>query len=435
MIRDRRQIIRRYIYVSAMLLIAWAGIIRACVMPRLPRQIRVIDQGYQMLLVVGISVLVLYIAVIFLENKAYKGVKYSYIHYNLMNKIRRALKDAGYYVERNFRAEKVAVLPKIRIEIDADMLSGKVYVKNHVKYDKRLEDVQLSSALGRFIVSQQYCSDDGNWYTYEFEDACLKRKLTFDDVEELRACAEDAGDYTIKIDQKTTVPLASSLIVGATGSGKTYSVYHMVLSMLCWQHRPSLYFADPKNSSLVLFGNAIDKDKTTGDIDGIVTLLEQFCDQMEQRKIELQEKLNEKLDADYRDFGMSPHVFIIDEYSSFMSVINEEKKQTRDHVNRLVRSIVLQGRQLGFFLFVLMQKSDSSDISTAIRSNLIFTVVLGNATRTTLLTAFEESADIPVRKFDKGEGVYTYQGMTRQPCLISFPKLKFDLLSAARQLM
>ena len=156
---------------------------------------------------------------------------------------------------------------------------------------------------------------------------------------------------------------------------------------------------------------------------------------MEQRKIELQGRLSEKLDADYRDFGFSPHVFVIDEYSSFMSSVNEEKKQIRDHVAKLVRTIVLQGRQLGFMIFVLMQKSDASDIPTSIRSNLIFTVVLGNATRTTLITAFEESADVPIRKFGKGEGVYTYQGLTRQPSLISFPTLDFDILDATKQLL
>ena len=435
MIRDKRQIIRRYIYISALLLIAWAGIIRACVMPRLPRSIRIVDRGYHMLLAVGMGILTFYILIILVENKIYKGVRYCYIHSRLMHKIRQSLKDAGYYVEQNFRGEKVAVLPKIQIEMEANMMSGKVYIENHLKLDKRLEDVKLSSALGRYIVAQQYCSDDGNRYVYEVEDAGLDRRLTFHDVEQLRASAEDVGDCRIRIDKKTTVPLASALIVGATGSGKTYSVYHMVLSMLCWQNRPSLWFADPKNSSLVSLGNVINADNTSGDIDGIVTLLERFCDAMEQRKIALQRRLNEKLDADYRDFGFTPFVFVIDEYSSFMSAISEEKKQTRDHVNRLVRSIVLQGRQLGFFLFVLMQKSDSSDISTAIRSNLIFTAVLGNATRTTLLTAFEESANIPLRKFGRGEGVYTYQGLTRQPCLVSFPTLDFDILDAARQLM
>lgn len=435
MIREKRQIIRGYIRISAMLSVVWAGIIRLCVMPHLTRQVSFICNMYRMLLIGGIGILLSYILFVLIENNIFKGAKYSFIHYKLMNKIRVALKEAGYYVEENFRAETVAVLPKIRIVIDSDLLSGKVYIENRIRFDKKLEDVKLSSALDKYIVSQQYCSDDCNWYIYEFEDSYIDRRYIFKHVEELDKNAEIGGDFNFKIDKKTIIPLASSLIVGATGSGKTYSIYYLILTMLCWETRPVIYFADPKNSSLVSLGNVVDKDKTSGDIEGIVNLLERFCEEMEKRKIELQERLNEKLDADYKVFGFKPYVFIIDEYSSFMSAINEEKKQIRDHVNKLIRTIVLQGRQLGYVLFVLMQKSDSSDISTSIRSNLIFTVVLGNATRTTLLTAFEESADIPIRKFGKGEGVYTYQGLTRQPSLISFPTLEFDILDGTKQLL
>lgn len=435
MIREKRNIIRRYIWITAILLIAWAGIIHFCVMPRLTRTIEIIVYVYQLFMVLGIGILSLYIIFILIENGIYKGTRYCFTHYMLLQKVRKSLKDSGYYVEENFRAERVAVLPMIRIKLDRGMLSGKVHIQNHVKFDKKLEDVKLSSCLGRFIVSQQYCSDDCNWYIFEFEDSCLDRRFVFKSVDELKICAESVGDYKFKIDKKTTVPLASSLFVGATGSGKTYMTYYLVLSMLCWKNRPIIYFADPKNSSLVVLGNVIDKDKTSGDIEGIVALLEKFCDEMELRKIELQERLNEKLDADYKDFGFTPHVLIIDEYSSFMSAINEEKKQIRDHVSKLIRTIVLQGRQLGYVLLVLMQKSDSSDISTSIRSNLVFTVVLGNATRTTLLTAFEESADIPIRKFEKGEGIYTYQGLTRQPSLISFPTLEFDILDGTKKLL
>lgn len=435
MIRDRNQIVCRYVRISALLLISWAGIIRFCVMPRLTRYIEIIWLAYYILLILGISILVLYMIFILCENRIHKGFKYCFTHYIVMRKVRSALKNSGYYIETNMRGEKVAVLPKIKIMIDTDMQSGKLCIENHVKYDKRLEDVKLSSCLGRFIVSEQYCSDDCNWYVYEFEDASLDRRFVFKNVEQLKKCAWEGGDCKFKIDKKVTVPLSSALYVGATGSGKTYLSYYLILTMLCWESKPILYFADPKNSSLIALGNVIDVERTAGDTERIVSLLEKFNEEMEQRKIELQGRLSEKLDADYRDFGFSPHVFVIDEYSSFMSSVNEEKKQIRDHVAKLVRTIVLQGRQLGFMIFVLMQKSDASDIPTSIRSNLIFTVVLGNATRTTLITAFEESADVPIRKFGKGEGVYTYQGLTRQPSLISFPTLDFDILDATKQLL
>lgn len=239
MIRDKKLIIRGYIRISAVLLIVWAGIIRFCVMPRLTRTIEIIEHVYRIFLILGISILSLYMIFILLENGMYKGIRYCFIHYVLLRKVRRSLKDSGYYVEENFRAERVAVLPVIRIKLDRGMLSGKVYIQNHVKFDKKLEDVKLSSCLGRFIVSQQYCSDDGNWYIYEFEDSCLDRRFVFKSVDDLKKCAESVGDYKFKIDKKTTVSLASSLFVGATGSGKTYMTYYLVLSMLCWKNRPS----------------------------------------------------------------------------------------------------------------------------------------------------------------------------------------------------
>lgn len=130
---------------------------------------------------------------------------------------------------------------------------------------------------------------------------------------------------------------------------------------------------------------------------------------------------------------MSANVFIFDEFASFQSVINGMDKKTRDHVAMLLRNIVLQGRQLGYFLWIVMQKSDASDIPTSIRDNLIWKVVLGNATRTTYVTAFEESANLPIRNFSCGKGLYSYQGITRQPQITSFPTLNFDILSSVKQ--
>jgi len=161
-----------------------------------------------------------------------------------------------------------------------------------------------------------------------------------------------------------------------------------------------------------------------------MALLEQFHEKMQERKIELKERLNEKLDADYRYWNLPANILIIDEYSGFQSAVNTMEKKTRDKVSMMIRDIVLQGRQLGFVLWIVMQKSDSTDLSTNTRSNLLWKVVLGNATRTTYLTAFEESANLPVRNFGCGQGLYSYQGITREPQVISFPTLNFDILSA-----
>lgn len=193
---------------------------------------------------------------------------------------------------------------------------------------------------------------------------------------------------------------------------------------------PELYFADPKNSSLRVFGKRITPKWTAGTPEEIIEMLEKFGQCMEERKEELQSKLEEKLDADYRHWSLPAHVFIFDEFAAFQSVVAAMDKKQRDKVSMLLRNIVLQGRQLGFFLWVVMQKSDSTDIPTAIRDNLIWKVVLGSATNTTYITTFEHAADLPKRKFKQGQGLYSYQGLTLKPQLTSFPTLNFDILGA-----
>ena len=299
------------------------------------------------------------------------------------------------------------------------MSFGKVVIENHIKLNKRLETVDISSALGRYIVSQHYIDDDANTYVFEFEDARTNNQLVFNSYDEFVKYASQVGNYVLFMDKKNKVDLCGMLIVGSTGSGKTYAVYTLILTMLNWKIKPNIYFADPKNSSLVVLGNAICPEKTAGTIEDIISLLERFHDEMQNRKIEMQDKLNEKLDADYRYWNMPANIFVFDEFAAFQSVIDSMDKKTRDHVSMLLRNIVLEGRQLGYFAALIMQKSDATDLKSSIRANLPWVVVLGNATRTTYLTAFEETADLPNRNFRRGEGLFSYQGVTRQPQITS----------------
>ena len=433
MLRDKQRIIRNYIVYASFLLIAEGGIVRFVAIPLLGIALSGLYNFSDVLFLGGFGILMVYIIYWCLENKLFKGIRYAFYHWWFTRKMRKSLKNAGYYIEENFRGERVAVLPKIQIVFSKDFIYGKVVIKNNIKLDKRLEDVNISSALGKYIVTEQYIDDDANRYIFEFEDSRIDRQLVFNSYDEFVEYANGMGDYVLFMDMKNSVNLSSLLLVGSTGSGKTYALYTLILTMLNWKIKPHLYFADPKNSSLVVLGNAISSENTAGTVEDIIVLLERFHNGMQERKIEMQKKLNKKLDSDYRYWHMSAHVMVIDEYSSFQSVINGMDKKTRDHVSMLLRNIVLQGRQLGYVLFIVMQKSDSSDIPTSIRDNLIWKIVLGNATRTTYITAFEESADLPKRKFGCGKGLFSYQGVTRQPQVTSFPTLNFDILSCIKR--
>ena len=432
MVRDKQRIIKMYIIVTAILLVAEAGIIRFVMIPCLGLSVSIVYHFSNALFLVGFSLLVFYVLVWSISNKINKGLKYAFLHARTKSKIRKSLKNAGYYIEQNFRSEKVAVLPKIKLDFSKDFQMGTIAIENHIKLDKKLDVVDISSALGKYIVTQQYISDDANSYVYEFEDASIDRQLVFNSYQELVTYTHEVGDYKLFMDSKNIVPISSLLLVGSTGSGKSYSTYSLILTMLNWEIKPNIMFADPKNSSLVVLGNHIAPENTAGTVEDIIDLLERFHNQMQERKVEIQEKLNEKLDADYRYWSMPANVFIFDEFASFQSVINTMDKKTRDKVAMLLRNIVLQGRQLGFFLWILMQKSSGEDLNLSIRENLIWKVVLGNAESTTYITAFEKSADLPKRKFGCGQGLYSYQGLTRQPQITSFPTLNFDILESVR---
>lgn len=414
---------------TSFLLISEAGIIRLILIPRLTFHIQPLYDFCYLSLILGVGILLLHMLTWCISHKLYYGFKYAFTHAGLIRKVRKSLKDAGYYTEGIFFNEKVCILPKVKILFDDLSLgSGKVLIENRIKFDKRLEDVSISSALKKYIVQQQYISDDANFYVYEFEDATIDRQLVFNSYSDFCKHAKTVGDYKLFMDNRTVVPLTHLLLAGSTGSGKTYASYSLIHTMLCWEIPANLYICDPKNSSLVVLGNRICPDKTAGTVEAIIELLERFYSEMQNRKQVLSDKLNEKLDADYRYWNLSANVFIIDEYAGFQSSVNCMDKKTKDKVNAMLREIVLQGRQLGCFLWIFMQKTGADELPTQIRSNLIWKVVLGNATRTTYLTAFEESANLPIRNFSVGHGLYHYQGLTREPQLISFPKLNFAIL-------
>lgn len=378
--------------------------------------------------------IVIYMVYWFFYHKAYKGVKYAFIHARMMRNLRCMLLEAStkHTVQEYAGEEKVARLPKIRILISDDMESGKVIIGNSIRFHKLFEDMNISSALGQYVVMEQYLSDDMNFYIYEFECSEIKQ-LVFKDYNELKSYCSQCEDNTLFLDKKNKVPLHHTLIVGSTGSGKTYATYSLLLQLLNFSITPDIYIADPKQSSLYVLGKQIACDSTAGVTGEIVLLLERFYHEMTKREKELQKYLDKKLDSDYKDWELKPHVLIIDEFSSFMSVVSVLDKSTRDKVNMYLTNIIQKGRQLGFFIWIIMQKSDSKILPTYLRDNLVFKVVLGQATDTTYQTAFEEYASLPRLKFQPGYGLYSFQGLTRQPKVCSFPRLEFDVLHSVRK--
>lgn len=351
------------------------------------------------------------------------------IRWKILFSLQRQLRDAGFGIERMWMLE----LPKVKLSFSPDLMTGVLKVQNSVKFNKRLDDLDFSAALQNYKIERHYLSRDANWYVYELLRADVSFRMTFSSLPMFHLTAGQIGPYELFLDARSICQLQHTLLVGQTGCGKTYALYSLILQMLLKRVPYELYFADPKGSSISVLSRQIAADRTAVTFDEIVALLENFVATMDERKAEFAEQLSTRLDADYRYFDLSPHVLIIDEYAAFSAVVGTKEKKVRDHIEAMMHQIILMGRQLGFFVILVMQKSDAKLITTALRDNIPLKIVLGNAEDTTYETTFGTGVDIPPMDYPPGDGVFTEPSLAKTPKLVQFPTLDFDILNAAKE--
>lgn len=389
---------------------------------------RVLVRSFLLCMVVSVSLTVILITDFFVSNKMWKGFRYFWHYWGIRNRLERQMLDAGFGIQRSYFVE----LPKIKLVFEKDFAAGTLTVRNALKFDRKLDDIVLSAALAKFIVESHYQSDDGNTYIYELIDGSVSYKMAFSSFEDFKRHNRTVSTYKLFLDKRSVVKLQHCLLVGMTGSGKTYALYNLLVQMMDKDVQYHFFCADPKGSSLAVIGYAVAAERTAVDVADIIKLLEEFVSLMRNRKEELRERLKEKIDADYSDFQMQPYIFICDEYASFAAKISTLDKKMRDSVKDMLYEVILQGRQLGFFLFLIMQKSDATLIDTALRDNIPLKIVLGNSEQQTYVTAFGAGVEIPNRHYLVGEGVFTEPELAPQPKLVQFPRLDFDILDCAQ---
>lgn len=362
-----------------------------------------------------------------ISNRIYKGPRYFWRHWRIKNRLEKQMIDAGFAIQRSYYVS----LPKINLSFQKDFSSAALRIQNTLKFEKRLDDMVLSAALGKFVVETHYQSNDANEYIYELLDGSVSFKLTFKTYSEFLRYNTTVPPYMLFLDKRSQVRLQHTLIVGQTGSGKSVETYNLILQMISKPIPYELYISDLKGSGLAVLGDVLGK-KTAVEFDDTVEMIKMFVAKMRERKMAMKELLKTQLDADYSDFGLNPHVLVIDEYATFAEVLSSKKKELRDSIMALLYEVILQGRQLGNFLFLTMQKSDSKLIDTALRDNIPLKIVLGNSEQQTYVTAFGY-ADIPNRDYGPGDGVFTEPRIAPQPKLVQCPYCDFDILRACRE--
>ena len=291
--------------------------------------------------------------------------------------------------------DEITLVPAIKVGFDDDLLI--VYIANTIKYQTQLLDLDLSANVHGFLqYGMGQLSHDKKWVIYKMADVSVDNRLYIKDKSDLPT--------TMQIDKINQLPLTHFLIAGKTGSGKTYTIEYLIANYLLAFKGAKLAIIDPKRSDLyqLPFAHA--------DLANAQELLNAVYEQMQKRKVKFDKAVakKHKLNCDWQDLKWSPMLLIIDEFASFKSYydVDTESRKIYKKMQSQLTQLVLQGRQLGVFIWIITQKPMADTLPTSIRSNLGVRLLLGDSDPTEQDVVFESRIKSPQQRLT-GQG-YLY---------------------------
>ena len=187
------------------------------------------------------------------------------------------------------------------------------------------------------------------------------------------------------------------LIIGGTGSGKSYFILSLITALL--RSNAVLSIIDPKNADLADLATVM--PDVYSDKDEIIKCLTQFEEDMINQSEAMKQHPNYKTGEDYSYLGLPPHFLIFDEFVAFMAML--DRKQS-DAVGSSMMRIAMLGRQAGYFLILACQRPDSKYFGDGVRDQFNFRVALGRVSDLGYTMAFGETDKEFFLKDIKGRG-------------------------------
>lgn len=191
--------------------------------------------------------------------------------------------------------------------------------------------------------------------------------------------------------------LPHMLIIGGTGSGKSYFILSLITALL--RSNAVLSIIDPKNADLADLATVM--PDVYSDKDEIIKCLTQFEEDMINQSEAMKQHPNYKTGEDYSYLGLPPHFLIFDEFIAFMAML--DRKQS-DAVGSAMMRIAMLGRQAGYFLILACQRPDSKYFGDGVRDQFNFRVALGRVSDLGYTMAFGETDKEFFLKDIKGRG-------------------------------
>lgn len=364
-----------------------------------------------------------------IRNNLWYGLPFALSYYSIVKRLRRQIKDAHFEDEREF-GNRLVTLPKIKIVFDDNRIrtSGKVLIRSSIKFDQKLEDVRIDSALKRYVSERQYLSQDRNFYVYEFYSLGSQIQIVIKSESDLIEWAnKTADDYALRLDERTTVPLHHMGLSGQTGSGKSFFIQMVCNQVSSKKVKHEFFIIDPKRTDVYQMAKRITGDERTADKTNAIDLIKRFHKRMQERQDELQDYFISNRNKTYKDAGLPALILLIDEFGALRESWKTLSKQERDEVDSILSDVAFMGRQLGCILWVATQQMNAQTMPTAIREQLVLKIALGDSDEQTYRTLFSSGVDIPAVQFNAGQGVYSFPGLasTDIPRLLVTPFCSF----------
>lgn len=268
------------------------------------------------------------------------------------------------------------------------------YFRTSPKHPKP-EDMKLSIEYGlnRNVRTKNQRTDlNTTIYIYSDEDYQYKGN-------EIREIPKIS--FGFNLDKVTSINLIKSphiLINGATGTGKTYLLVYILVSLA--RNGAELSVIDGKHTDLEVIGLILNPSNDNHDD---LTKVQNIHDEMTRRQVFVKENINKNpidvLGKDFRSHEMKPLVLVIDEFKSFIDSISKTEKvngvSTQKHILNIIQDIVAKGRSLGVFVILASQRFSTETLKNDIRSNFGAVISLGNEKVETNLMLFDTS-HVPV---------------------------------------
>lgn len=356
--------------------------------------------------------------------KRFRGMKQEGINKNIEKALQYLIHSLKLYDEDIFEIgekKEKRIVRTIKIFYKED--DKKVYIRiaklgdRFTKISSTLGE-NLESTLGLELDSTNSTVDYFEYVFLKERDKRINLSSSINNQKKNSDVIQISGNISYKL-SKTP----HSLIVGGTGSGKSFFILGKIVSYLSLTPQAELYIIDPKKADLSLLRFIEDMEgRVVTEPNQIAKMLREVVEIMEDRYKTYFNDIS-AFGKDYVDFGLPPIILIFDEFSAFIHSVDKKlSKEVLDYIF----TIVMKGRQAGVIVEILMQRPSADDLPTNIRAQMGFKAGLGAMDKIGYNMIFDTNNIEYKTVTEKGAGYIQIDGIHTAPVYFETPYIDKD---------